>query len=117
MNYLIPIIVVFFNNFFGAYAAFLLKKGTNKRLSAISHLGKSKYKYLGSGLLLYASSAVIFVSALKFAPLSVIFPVTSFTLVWSYFLASKHLGEKIGPLKLLGVFSIIFGILLIAFSS
>lgn len=113
MMYFWPILIVFLNTFMGAYAAYLLKKGTNKRYFAISHLSQKRYYYLFAGLFLYMFGALIFVGALKFAPLSILFPITSLTLIWSYLLANKRLDEEINVFKIIGVIFIIFGVILI----
>jgi len=105
VSYLVPIIVVFFNCIIGAIAALLLKKGVKKGL--INRL-------VISGLGLYVLGAVIFIIALKYAPVSILYPVTAATYIWSFVFAKKYLGEKISAKKLAGLCLVIAGIVLIS---
>jgi drug/metabolite transporter (DMT)-like permease len=105
MSYLIPIIVVFLNCILGAFAALLLKKGSKKGL-----LNKNTL----IGILLYGVGAIIFVICLKFAPVSILYPVTAATYVWSFIFAKMYLGERITKYKILGLCLIILGIILIS---
>ena len=105
MIYLTPIIVVFFNCFLGAVAALLLKKGSKSGFLNIDLL---------NGLFLYGLSAIIFVVSLKYAPVSVLYPITSATYIWSFIFARRYLKESITFDKMLGLSFIILGIFLIA---
>ena len=87
MSYLVPIIVIFFNCILGALAALLLKKGSKKGIFNLE---------TALGLFLYAVGAIIMVITLKYAPVSVVYPVTSATYVWSFIFARRYLNEKIG---------------------
>lgn len=70
--------------------------------------------YVFSGLILYAISAIFWVFALTKIELSCAYPMVSFGYVvvfaFSYFL----LGEKISLMRLIGLFIICIGILIIA---
>jgi multidrug transporter EmrE-like cation transporter len=102
---ILPIIVVFFNCLLGAMAASLLKKG------------KSKINFdTMFGLVIYGLSAVIFVYALKFAPVSVLYPITSATYIWSFIIARKYFNENISRNKLIGLMIIILGIIVLSIS-
>lgn len=107
MNYLIPIIIVFFNCILGALGVFLLKKGTRKKIIN---------KYTITGISLYMIGSVIFVITLKYAPVSVLYPITGSTYIWSFILAKKYLNENIDKNKIIGLATIILGIVFIAVS-
>ena len=105
MSDIIPIIVVLLNCIVGAYAALFLKKGSKKSLLS---------KNIVIGIFLYGISAVIFIACLRFAPVSILYPVTSATYIWSFVLAKKYLNEKITRQKLVGLCLIILGIVLLS---
>lgn len=107
MNYLIPIIVVFFGSVFGAIAALFLKKGSKKGWINITII---------IGLFLYGISAIIFIGALKYAPVSVLSPVAAATYIWSFVFAKRYLKESINPGKIFGLSLIIAGIIVMALS-
>lgn len=108
MSHIIPIIVVFFNCILGALAAFLLKKGSNKRMLNLE---------TALGLFLYVIGAIIMVITLKYAPVSVVYPVTSATYIWSFIFANRYLNEKIGSKKVFGLSLITIGIVFMALST
>ncbi len=107
MNYIIPIIIVFFNCILGALGAFLLKKGAKKHFFNWNNI---------IGISLYVIGSIIFVITLKFAPVSVLYPITGSTYIWSFILAKKYLEEKIDKYKIIGLIAIILGIVLISIS-
>jgi drug/metabolite transporter (DMT)-like permease len=106
MSYIIPITVVFLNCILGAVAALFLKKGTAKQ-GLVN-------KEVSIGILLYVIGAVIFIIALKYAPVSVLYPVTAATYIWSFIFAKVYLNEKITKYKIFGLCLIILGIILIS---
>ena len=105
MSYIIPILIVFFNCIIGAVAALFLKKGSGK-----GFLNRNIF----FGLLLYGIGAVITIIALKYAPVSVLYPVSSATYIWSFVFARIYLKEKITREKIAGLCLIIVGIVLIS---
>ena len=105
MSYIIPIIIVFFNCIFGAIAASLLKAGSKKGILS---------KNIILGIIIYGLSAIVFVVALKYAPVSILYPITASTYIWSFLIARFHFREKITAKKILGLALIIIGIALLA---
>jgi len=105
MSYLIPIIVVVLSSVLGAFAAMFLKKGSKKGLFS---------KNIILGISLYGAGAIIFVIALKYAPVSILYPVTAATYIWSFIIAGAHFKEKITIMKIMGLCLIILGIVLIS---
>jgi drug/metabolite transporter (DMT)-like permease len=96
------IFLVIFGSFIGAIAAFMLKKSTNKKHFI------NKYTILGYGL--YGFGALANIWALKYLDVTVVFPLTSTTYIWSLMLAKVYLNEKITLKKILGLSLIIFGV-------
>lgn len=94
-----------FNAILGAMGAFFLKKGTRKSLINT---------FIPVGIFLYGVSAVFFVILLKFAEVSILYPMTSMAWVWSFFLARYYLGEKITIEKQMGLGLIILGVIFLA---
>lgn len=117
MTYIIPITIIFLNTFLGALSALFLKKSGNYKDSPdMVRFVKKKHYYLLLGLLGYGVGAVIYVITLKFAPVSILAPVSSATYIWTYILARKHLDEHIGLNKIMGLSLIIIGIIVISFA-
>jgi len=105
MNLWMAVFIVFLNNALGASAALFVKQGTKKGLTNFDVL---------NGLFLYGASAIVFVMALKYAPVSVLYPVTAGTWIWSIIFAGFFLKEKISLKKSFGILLVLSGIVLIA---
>lgn len=69
--------------------------------------------FLITGFVFYGIGAVIMIIAYKFGSLSVLQPILSLNYVLSIMLAKIILNEEITLLKLIGVFIIIMGVILI----
>lgn len=107
MSYIIPVTIIVFNCFFGAAGAFLLKKGIKKSLFNLD---------LFWGVFFYGLGSAIFIIVLRFAPVSVLYPITASTYIWSFFLARRYLKEQITNYKIAGLLFIIIGIICITLS-
>lgn len=66
-----------------------------------------------AGMMLYGLSAILFIFALKYGRLSVLYPVIATSYIWVALLSNKVLGEPMSFLKWGGITLIIFGIILI----
>jgi uncharacterized membrane protein len=95
----------------GAFGALGLKLGSAGHLHP-RHVLKN-YKLL-LGLFLYGVSTVMFIPALKYGDLSVLYPLTSATQVWVVILSVFFLKEKMNTLKWAGIVAIIIGVTLIS---
>ncbi len=84
-----------------------MKKGANKKLI-------NWHNFLGISL--YVIGSIIFVITLKFAPVSILYPITGSTYIWSFILAKIYLKEHITKYKILGLSIIILGIIFITIS-
>ena len=69
------------------------------------------YLYLGGGL--YVLSALLNLYLLKRLPYSVVIPLGSLTYIWTLIIARKYLGEAISKQKLMGILSILIGVILL----
>ena len=96
--------------FLGAVASLFLKKASSSK--SILDLIKNKNIYIGG--FLYLSSAILNIYLLKFLDYSVVLPMTSITYIWTMILSYFILKEKISKKKIIGVISIILGVVCIA---
>ncbi|MBN1792528.1 EamA family transporter [Candidatus Woesearchaeota archaeon] len=99
------------STFMGAIGSLLIKKG-------VKSTGDDVWSYLlnfrlVSGLAIFALSAFIYIILLKFADLSLLYPVTSLSYIWVIFLSKKFLGERINAYKISGIALIMLGIIFI----
>ena len=62
------------------------------------------------GLFLYALATVLFIFALKFGEVSLLYPIIATSYVWVMIFASFFLGEKVNAFNWFGVFLILSGI-------
>ena len=91
------IIGVLAASFIGAFAALLLKKGS-KNVVGITSLVYNKQIIMG--VILYGMSTVLFLPALKYGELSVLYPIISTGFIWVSVLSVFFIGESITLLKL-----------------
>lgn len=91
----------------GAVAAMYFKWASDSK--GIKNLSKNKYFYLG--LLLYLCSSTINLWVLQYLDFSIVLPSTALNYVWTLFLANHYLAEKITRKKILGIISIILGVI------
>ncbi len=94
----------------GSFASYFLKKasGTSNFFMMLKNINL----YLGG--FLYLLSAILNIYVLKYLDYSVVLPLTSITYIWTMFLSYKLLNEKISKNKLIGVFMIFTGAILIS---
>tara|TARA_Y100000310_G_scaffold258452_1_gene266865 strand:- start:50 stop:400 length:351 start_codon:yes stop_codon:yes gene_type:complete len=98
--------------FIGAYAALLLKKASAKMSFSFKFLFSRE---LIISLSLYGFSTVLFVPALKFGELSVLYPLVATTYIWTSLFSVKFLGEKMNIWKWMGVLVVLIGVSFIGF--
>jgi drug/metabolite transporter (DMT)-like permease len=73
--------------------------------------------HLIAGLCLYALGAVIFVTALKYGEVTLLYPVIASSYVWVAILSWVIFSDAMGALKVAGIGLIFCGITVIAFGS
>lgn len=111
---LIGFLLVFVASLLGAFGALYLKRASsNFRVS----LSQVKNKSLIVGLFYYGFSTLIFLTALKFGELSIIYPLVSLTYVWVVLLSHFKLQESLNKFKVLGVLLIVLGVSFIAYTA
>lgn len=94
----------------GAVAALFLKRASS--FKSIKDLLTNIHFYIGG--LLYFLSALLNIYILKYLDYSVVLPLTSITYIWTMILSCMILKEKVGSRKMIGIFGIIVGAVLIA---
>jgi len=95
----------------GGLGAYFLKKGSSIFSFNIHKLLRNWHVI--AGLLSYALSMVIFLYALQYEKLSILYPLVSLSYVWVIVFSSALLKEKINRYKILGIISILIGIVFI----
>ena len=106
---LIPLGMIFIATWVGAFGALYLKKGSSISLKKIF----TNFKLI-FGLSLYGLASAIFIYALKFGELSILYPMTALSYIWVAILSYYLLKEKITKQKLAGIALIIIGVALLA---
>jgi drug/metabolite transporter (DMT)-like permease len=101
--------------FIGALGSLYFKKAADRMESNLSSILKNKD--LITGLMIYGASTVLYVIAIKGGELSVLFPLVSTGYIWVAIFSIKYMGEKMNTLKIAGITSIIFGVILIGLGS
>jgi uncharacterized membrane protein len=95
----------------GGYGSLFLKKGSVNFTFNIKEW-KNNISVI-FGMLLYLSSSVFYLSALKYGELSVVYPLTSLGYVYISFLSINYLDEKMNMKKWAGITLIIIGSFLV----
>lgn len=114
MKFIILFLLVFLASILSAFGAFYLKKASSKFKISFSQIKNSN---LIIGLFFYGISTLIFLTALKFGELSIIYPLVSLTYVWVVLLSYFKLGESMNKFKILGVSFIVLGVSVIAYTA
>ena len=105
-----PILIVSLSSFFAAFGGLLLKKGSkNFKISLL--MIKNYYILLGG--IIYVLAAGVFVYALNFGELTVLFPLTASTYIWTSILSAIFLKDNINLYKIGGILLIILGAIMI----
>jgi len=107
--------LVLFAQLIGAFGPIYLKR-SSKQFN-LSFNGLFRNYNLIIGVFFYALATIIFIPALKGGELSVLYPMVSTVYIWVSLLSIKMLKEKMTKYKWLGIIIIIFGVILIGFSS
>ncbi len=115
---LIGIIIVVFATFISAWGPVFMKMGSAKFtlnpfriLKDPSILLKSYKAFIGCGF--FFVSSIIFVIGLQYGELSVLYPLTSLSYIWTCLISTKLLNERITKNKVIGIACIMIGVTLI----
>jgi len=112
----LSVALVFLCTILGAAAQILMKSGTQgQRAEGVVGLVTAIFtnRELFLGYALYGLSTVVLVIALKYGELSILYPVIALTYVWVTGLSVMIYGETLNPFKLLGLFTVISGVIVI----
>jgi uncharacterized membrane protein len=105
----------------GAIGQLLLKSGISQAHRSPSLLGIVKIMLTEPrvffGLVLFALNTILYLRVLQEYPLSVVYPMIAISYVVTTLLAWLFLGEKIPPLRVIGLMTICLGVLLLAASA
>jgi len=99
----------------GGYGALYLKLGANKAKLNFWKLIKN-YELI-MGVICYGLSTLIFIPALKYGDLSILYPLASVTYIWVLLLSKKYLNEKLNHYKILGIAAILIGVIFLGLGS
>ncbi|MEK6852950.1 MAG: EamA family transporter [Nanoarchaeota archaeon] len=108
---ILSILTVIFATIIGAFGAIFLKKASANFALKFSFLFNRNFLL---GILFYSISTTIYLVALKFGELSILFPTVSTIYIWVSIFSQKFLNERMNKLKWLGIFIIILGVVLLA---
>jgi drug/metabolite transporter (DMT)-like permease len=111
MNLTLSIVVVIISSVFGAYAAVLMKLGAERLKFNLKSVLRNKY--LIGGVFIYGAGTIVYIIALRGAPLSILYPLCSTTYIWIAFISQKLLGERMNRAKWIGILLILVGVSLI----
>jgi len=95
----------------GSFGSLYLKRAADRFKLSYRGIFKNKPLILGGSLLVF--SYVLFIPMLKYADLSVLYPISALAYVWICFISKKYLEEEINKFKWIGVFLILLGVVLI----
>lgn len=112
MNYIVKVILIFIMTFSGSMGAFFLKRGAGKitNITVVS-LMLTPDLYFGGFLYVLGSMANIYL--LRIMPYTIVYPITSLTYVWTLAISVVFLKEKVRWNKVVAVFLIILGIVIL----
>jgi uncharacterized membrane protein len=111
MTPLIAILLIVVACVIGGVAALALKIGSAKPLTP-KHLIRNYTLMLG--LILYGLATVLFIPALKYGQLSILYPLTSLTQVFVVIFSVYFLKEKMNKWRWFAVVAILLGVTLLS---
>lgn len=114
---MLPYSFIFLMTIMGTVASLFLKNasGSLKGKTVIeSVLNLLKTPSLYAGGILYLLASVLNIYVLRILDYSSVLPLSSFTYVWTMFLARLQFGEKLTKRKMAGVFLVVLGAVLVS---
>ena len=107
---LLAIMLVLLGGFYGALSPIYLKKG-------LQQLESRKYKNILIGIFIFGTGLLPLIIALKYSDLSMVYPLTGLSYVWTALYSAHFLGENISKYTWVGIAFTVSGVLLIGFSA
>lgn len=112
--FLIPFSLLVIATLLGGFGAVYLKKASvNFNLS----FTQVKNVNLWFGIFYYGISTVLFLIALKFGELSIIYPLVSMSYVWVAILSMVKLNERLNKYKIAGISLIMLGVVFLGLAA
>lgn len=109
-THILSIIATLIGSFIGAYGAILLKKASSK--ISFRKLRFNTHLIIGAGI--YGFSTIVFIIALKFGDLSILYPLVATTYAWIALFSIYFLKEHMNLMKWLGILAILVGVTMIS---
>ncbi len=117
LNIYLVIFITLIAALIASAAQLLFKKGLHKKITGMEDFFELlKKPMMLLGVFGYGISLLIYLYALKQAPLSLVYPTFASTFVFVYIISMIWLHEKFSAMRALGIALIFFGILVISFS-
>ncbi|MEK6809221.1 MAG: EamA family transporter [Nanoarchaeota archaeon] len=113
LEQIFPIVLVLIGGFYGALAPIYLKKGLNQW----PKFRRKAFKNIVIGIFIFGSALLPLIIALKFSDLSLLYPLTGLSYVWTAMYSAHFLKEKINGYTWTGVAFTVSGVFLIGFMS
>ena len=110
---LCSILLVLFTTLLTSSAQILWKKGSATLTFTI--VGILTNYYIISGVLLYIVGGILLIISFRGGEVSVLYPIIATSYIWVSFLSIRFLGEKINAFKIIGILTIMTGIVLIGY--
>ncbi|MFH1409291.1 MAG: EamA family transporter [Nanoarchaeota archaeon] len=105
---ILSIIAVIFASLMGGYASILMKKASASFGISIRKLIRNYPLIIAVAL--YGISTLIYIPALKYGELSVLYPLVAMTYIWTSLFSVRLLGEKMNNWKWMGIGFILLGV-------
>ncbi|MFH1849646.1 MAG: EamA family transporter [archaeon] len=99
----------------GSFGAISLKVSSNRHGFNLVRIMRCRYFIFG--ILFYGISTLMFISALRYGELSVLYPLVGTSYIWISLLSVKYLNEEMNLWKWAGVCVIVLGVGFIGFGS
>jgi len=103
---MIAVVIVVLSTICNAFGSVLFKKASARQGNIIKLF--NNYLFL-SGILLYAIGVMSYAVALKYADISLLYPIAAMQYVWVGILATKYFNERMNIFKWSGIILIIAG--------
>ncbi len=118
MNIYIIIFITLTAALIASIAQVMYKRGLDKKITGMKDLlALAKKRNIIIGLVMYFISLVVYLFALKNAPLSFVYPLFASTFIFVFFISSYHLKEPFSKYRVLGIFLIFVGIVIVSIST
>ena len=107
----LPLLFLIPSSFFGALGSIYLKKGSKKITFNFNKIMDNFTA--GIGFVLFGTSSLFYIAALKYNDLTVVYPLSSITYVLISIFSIHFLKEKMNKIKWIGILFIMLGSILV----